>query len=447
MQIPILSGATVKDGQFVKSYPVNLEPKVIDSGVSKGQLVSTRGAVAYATGPGPDRGGIVWQGAHYRVMGSSLVTVSASGVVSTIGDVGDDGAPARLDYGFERLAIRSAQRLFYWDGTDLTEVTDPDLGVVVDMVWIDGYYATTDGEFVIVTDLNDPTSVYPTRYGSAEEDPDPVTGVLKYREELYALNRHTIQPFQNVGGNGFPFAAVQGGMIPVGCVSATAKCMVGGDGFAFVGSARNEPLSVWYFGGSGAVRLSDQAVDDDLAGETSPELIEMECRAFPGERQVLVHLSGKTWAISLSTTEQAESSAWSVLHSGHFGPYRLRRAVLHDGEHIVGDAASDQLGMLKRGEKHFGEAADWRFDAATLFDPAGALISEIELFGQFPAEANAVFFSMTRDGVKWSREVARALTGRRDERVIWRPNAEIKTMGAMRWRGRGSVAIARCEIA
>lgn len=446
MQIAIMAGTTVKGGEFANSYPVNLEPRALDSGVSKGQLVTTRGASSLTQGPGKDRGGIVWEGTQYRVMGSQLVSISAVGDVTLIGNVGDDGSPAGLDYGFGRLAIRSAQRLYYWDGSALSQVTDPDLGTVNDMLWIDGYYATTDGDYIVVTDLSNPASVNPLRYGSAEADPDAITGLIKYREELYALGRHTTQVFQNAGGNGFPFTVLQGATIPLGCVSATAKCMVGGDGFAFVGGARGEPLSVWYFGGGTATRLSDTTIDDDLVAETSPELIEMECRAFPGERQVIVHLAGKSWGISLSTTEAGGRSAWFALQSGSFGPYRLRHAVLYLGRHYVGDALSNQLGALQDQPEHFGASTDWRFDAATLFDPAGALVAEVELFGQFPTEPSAVFMSMTRDGVYWSREAARPLTGRRDERVIWRPNAEMRTMGAFRWRGRGRVAIARCEV-
>lgn len=446
MQLPIMAGTTVKDGQFATSYPINLEPKVVDSGVSKGQLVSTRGAVEIAFGPGIDRGGIVWDGAHYRVMGSKLVLVTDANDIAILGDVGDDASPVGLEYGFGRLAIRSARRLFYWDGTVLSDVTDPDLGVVLDVVWIDGYYATTDGQYIVLTDLTDPTSVDPTRYGSAEEDPDALTGLLKFREELYALGRYTIQPFQNTGGNGFPFTVMQGAMISLGCVSATAKCMVGGDGFAFVGSAKEEPVAVWYYNGSSAVRLSDATVEADLNAETNSQLIEMECRALPGERQIILHLANKSWGLSLSTTEAAGTSAWYELRSGNFKEYRLRNAVLMGSRLIVGDRLSPRLGVLEAGAKHFGEAADWQFDAANLFDPAGALVSEVELFGQFSTEPNAVFFSMTRDGVLWSREVARPLTGRRDERVVWRPNVQIRTMGAFRWRGRGRVAISRCEV-
>lgn len=446
MQAPILSGTTVQNGEFAKSYPINLEARVIDSGVSKGQLVTTRGTVPLGTGPGKDRGAIVWEGMHYRVMGSKLCSVSASGTVSVLADVGDDGSPAGLDYGFGRLAIRSAQRLFYWNGTTLTDVTDPDLGVVLDMLWMDGYYATTDGKYVVLTDLSDPTSVDPLRYGSAEEDPDDITGLVKYREELYVVGRNTIQVMQNTGGNGFPFSVAQGALVPCGAVSATAKCMVGGDGFAFVGSARNEPLGVFYYNGT-LNRISDTEIEDMLKAEAQPELIEMECRAFSAERQVIAHLAGKSLAISLSTTDSAGSAAWTILHSGSFEPYRMRHAVFAYGEHVVGDTQSNAIAVLSdKIVEHFGAPTDWRFDAALMFDPGGMHISQIQLFGQFPTTETAIFCSITRDGVQWSREAARALTGRRDEPVVWGPNCDFYAMGAFRFRGRGRVAIARCEL-
>jgi hypothetical protein len=41
------------------------------------------------------------------------------------------------------------------------------------MLWIDSFFMTTDGTYVIVTELSDPMQVKPLKYGSAEEDPDP----------------------------------------------------------------------------------------------------------------------------------------------------------------------------------------------------------------------------------------------------------------------------------
>jgi hypothetical protein len=92
MQIPILSGVFTDNSPDVRtSYPVNLVPVPKTSGVSQEYLRPADGLVALGTGPGIDRGGINWSGVCYRVMGSNLVTISTAGVVTVLGDVGDDG--------------------------------------------------------------------------------------------------------------------------------------------------------------------------------------------------------------------------------------------------------------------------------------------------------------------------------------------------------------------
>ena len=79
----------------------------------------------------------------------------------------------------------------------------------------------TDGEFLIVTELNDPFSVSPLKYGSSEADPDPVKAILKLRNEPYALNRYTIEVFDNVGGEGFPFQRIEGAQTQTGKAAGT----------------------------------------------------------------------------------------------------------------------------------------------------------------------------------------------------------------------------------
>jgi hypothetical protein len=203
-RVPLLSGITADEtAEFKTSYPVNLEIVAVDNKIAKAQFRMTAGATSFANGPGVDRGGIVWNDAMFRVMGTKLVTVSATGVVTQLGDVGGTGQ-VTFDYGFDRLGIRSGDKLYYWNGIALAQVVDIDLGPVLDLMWVDGYFMTTDGTSVIVTELSDPTSVLPLKYGSAEEDPDAVTGLIKVRNEPYILGRNTIQVLRNVGGNGFP---------------------------------------------------------------------------------------------------------------------------------------------------------------------------------------------------------------------------------------------------
>lgn len=446
MQVPILRGSVVKDGAFAESYPINLRPRPIDSGVSAGQLVNATGVVSKSTGPGADRGGIDWNGTMYRVMGSKLVRVANDGAVTEIGDVGNDTRRCGFDYSFDRLGVRSAGKLFYYDGAALSQVTDPDLGDVRDMLWMDGYFVTTDGNYVVVTDLLDVTKVDPLKYGSAEEDPDTVTGIDKIAEELVVAGRYTFQFFQNIGAAPFPFTVVPGTTIPVGCVSASAKAKIAGASLAFVGGGRNEPLGVYVLQNASATRISTREIDEMIAAVPSPELIEVEVRSLAGEQQVLVHLESVTVAISVATSDQAQRTTPFLLSSG--GAYRPRNAVYCYGKHWVGDVAGNALGVLDEGTHlQFGQEYDWQFDGGLMFNEGnGFLVNEVELFGQFPVTPFAVFFSITRDGVHWSREVARRTTGRPNERVNWRPGVWMPSFGSFRWRGRGRVALARCEV-
>jgi hypothetical protein len=83
MQIPILSGA-YSDGNadFRVSYPLNLTPVAQAQGISTGYLRPADGIVSNGTGPGLDRGGIEWNGTLYRVMGTSLVSISKADAVT-----------------------------------------------------------------------------------------------------------------------------------------------------------------------------------------------------------------------------------------------------------------------------------------------------------------------------------------------------------------------------
>src|ERR1043165_438557 len=181
-QIPVLSGiATDGNAEFRTAYPVNLIPVPKISGVSQGYLRPADGIVLHGTGPGVDRGGINWDGVCYRVMGSNFVSVASDGTVTTIGSVDAGSDTAKFDYSFDRLAIVCGGNAYYYNGGALSRITDTDLGIVFDVKFVDGYFMFTDGTFLVITELNDPTSIAPLKYGSAETDPDATQGVLKVR--------------------------------------------------------------------------------------------------------------------------------------------------------------------------------------------------------------------------------------------------------------------------
>lgn len=445
-QIPLLSGIKSSEtADFGVTYPINLEAVPTDSGVSKGYLRSASGAIAIGAGPGIDRGGVVFKNTHYRVMGTKLVSVATNGTITTLGDVGGTG-PVSLTYGFDRLAIRSGTSLYYWDGATLVQVTDPDLGQCLDILWMDGYYVSTDGTYIVVTQLSDPAAIDPLKYGSAESDPDMVTGLIKLRSELFVLGTNTIEVFTNVGGSGFPFARSDGATIPIGCVGAEAKTLYA-ESFAFVGSARNDGFGVWIAQGGSGLKISTRDVDDVLAAESNPSGIIMERRVSRDEERLFVHLSDRTLCYLRHASDRSGEPVWIEMRSGRGmdKPYRLRNAVLVGSQWIVGDTESAALGYLDNttGE-HFGEAVGWQFQTKFVYNGAkSGIIHSLELIGlpgRGQAAAASIFFSYTVDGQLWSieRALSMGVPHDRAKRMQWRPHKRFSNYIGLRFRGDSS---------
>lgn len=464
MQIPILNGIyTDPAGDFRTSYPRNLIPVPKKQGISEGYLRPADGIVAFGSGgPGVDRGGINWNGVCYRVMGSSLVKVDAYGGVTVLGDVGISPTPVTFDYSFDRLVISSAGRLFYYDGASFTQVTDPDLGTVVDVVWVDGYFMTTDGNSLVVTDLADPYSVNPLKYGSAEADPDPIKGLLKIRNEVYAVGRYTIEVFDNVGGNLFPFSRNAGAQMMRGAVGTYAACaftLTTFAGVAFVGSARNEPPAVWFGVNGITTPLSTREIDTILQGYSESELSTavVEPRVDKNQALLYVHLPDRTLVYDTRGSAAVQEPIWFELTSSDagLGTYRARNLVWCYDKWISGDPTSSALGyFVNETSHHYGQAVGWEFGTVVIYnESAGAIFHEIELvviaghveLGTDPT----IWTSYSLDGETWSQErpCTAGRQGRRNVRINWLQQGSMRNWRIQKFRGTSDahLSIARIE--
>lgn len=440
--IPLLSGIIANErAEFAVSYPVNLEPVVVDSGISKGQLRSAIGAVTWAQGVGPDRGGILYNGTVYRVSGTSLVSVSQAGAVTVIGDVGGTGQVS-MDYGFGRLSIISGGKEYYYDGINLTQVTDPDLGKALDVAWMDGYYVTTDGTYIVTPQLSDPTSVLPGKYGSAEQDPDSVVGLARLRNELYVFGQNTTEVFTDVGGSGFPLQVSPGATIPLGCVGARAKCRFQ-QTLAFVGGGRNQAAGVYTVAGGTGQKLSTRAVDDMIAAVADQSAIVLESRMMRGDDRLMVRLPTQTLVYLADASRMTGEPVWYVAASGRAmdQPYRPINAVYAYGKWVVGDALSGAIGVLDESvASHFGDPVGWRFDTQLLSTSAkGGIIHNLELIG-LPGRGTSegtAYLSFTKDGETWTTERASKMgaIGNRAKRVVWSPHTRWRNYMGCRFRG------------
>ena len=450
MQLPIVSGIYSDNGPDIRTaFPVNMMPVPKGSGVSQEYLRPADGIVQFATGtPGADRGGIEWNGLCYRVMGTKLVLVDSAGGVTVLGDVGGPTTESvTFDYSFDRLAIASGGRLYYWNGSTLTQVTDPDLGTVVDVVWVDGYFMTTDGQFLIVTELSDPTQVNPLKYGSSEIDPDPVVALLKSRNEVYALNRHTIEVFNNIGGSLFPFQRIEGAQIMRGTVGTFACCVFGDQGIAFLGGGRNEPPSVFLGANSSSAPLATQDVDLLLQTYTEEQLstVKMEARFDRAHQLLYVHLPDRTLVYDHSASQVMNQRVWFTLTSGTagFAQYPMRNLTWCYDRWLVGHPTEGRIGYLDRTiSTQWGAKTRWEFGCQIVYNGSrGAIFYELELValpGRVAIGVNpTISTSYSVDGSSWSQDryISAGTMGDTRKRLVWFQQGHMQNMRMQRFRG------------
>lgn len=455
MQVPIVSGIYADTSpDFRTSFPINLRPVPKATGISDGYLKPTEGLVQNGTGPGQTRGGIEWDGVCYRVMGTKLVSVASDGVVTVLGDVGSGGTVS-MTYSFDRLAVAAGGKLFYWDKTTLTEVTDPDLGTVLDVIWTDGYFVTTDGEFIVTTELLDPTAIDPLKYGSSEFEPDPIVAIERVRNEVYAINRYSIEAFQNTGGENFPFTVIRGAQIERGAVGTHAVCRFT-DGIAFVGSGRGEAVGVYIGLNGSSQKISTRDIDKELSKLTDAELsaIVMERMAWDGFDLLLIHLPDVTLAFDANATAAMSVPAWYQIATAtapsYRGAYQGRHFVYCYGKWLVGNPASSQVGyMSDTVMTHWGQRVGWRFATPVIYNMgAGAILHELELVGvggnvDEPATIETEY---SLDGVEWSLPLRISVSDNRNKRMRWARLGKLSNFRMQRFSGDSAAPISFARL-
>ena len=452
MQIPILNGIYTDNAAQVRtSYPRNLVPVPKKSGISEGYLRHTDGIVKLSDGVGIDRGGISWDGVMYRVMGTKLVSIDESGASIVIGDVGT-GGQVSFGYSFDYLAVSSGGRFYLYNKTTFSKVTDSDLKTVVDFIWIDGYFLTTDGTYLIVTELNNPFSVDPLKYGSSEANPDSIVAVKKVRNELAAVNRYTIEFYDNIGGAFFPFQRIEGAQINKGCIG-THACIVVNDMIAFVGSALNEQISI-YIGINGQFqKIATSEIDQRLGKYTDTQLsnIIAEYKVYNGHIHLMFHLDDVTMVYDLSASQVVGEQVWYTMDSGinEGTVYKARNHVFCYNRWNVADPTSTSIGYLDDSiSSHYGNIIGWDFYTQIFYNEGvGAIFNYLELIATTGrveiGKKPTISTQYSTDGITFSQEkfIEIGTTGNFTKRLVWFLQGHMKNWRIQRFKGTSDAMI------
>lgn len=463
-QVPILSGIATSGADYVISYPRNVIPTALSTGVSDAYLRTAEGIDEFAlineSFNGGDRGAINWKGELYRVIGQYFLKIDSTGNYTIVGTL-PTGGNVRFDFSFDYLAIACSNNLYLYNGTTVQQVTDPDLLEVVDMLWVDGYFMTTDGKFAVVTDINNPFSVNPLKYGSLQNDPSPIKALLKVKDEPYALSRYTISPLSNVGGTGFPFVVVDGGVIQKGIVGGRCACKYI-ETIAFLGSGRNEAIGVYMVNAGQPQKISTVEIDRVLARYTEDELATtlMEVRAHDDMQQLYIHLPNQTMVYDYFASQKLQYPTWYFLSSSADteGFFRARNFVYVYDKWTCGDVVdARKIGYFTKDHcAQYGEAIGYRFDTPLVYgDGKNVIVHEMELVATTGTNYNDDFTEQfvsrqySIDGKTWSDAKLRSLgaVGDYNKRVRWLSCGMLRNWRTERFSGltKHSISFARLE--
>ena len=449
MQIPIFDGIYADvSPDFRTSYPINMVPVPKATGISAGYLRPSEGIVESVTGPGISRGAVFWQDKIYAIMGTQFVSIDSNNTVTQVPGTGIIPGinRVRFTYGFDALAFQANENLYVFRNDILTLVTDTDVEKALDTVWIDGYFMYTDGEFLVVTELNDPTMVNPLKYGSSEADPDPIVALQVLRNEVYAINEHTIEVFSNRGGEGFPFQRNAGAKIPKGCVGTHANCVFM-EQIAFIGGGYNEAPSI-YLGLNGRTRkIASREIDQILKDYTQAELKTafLQEKVDLGHQHLIIQLPRHTLVFDGAASEQTGSLIWFHLSSEIIGEgkWKADSLIWAFDKWSTFHTENAKIGYLDPDiSTQWGEKVGWRFGTLVMYNDAnGVLFHELELIGLTGSTTYGlepvIWTQYSEDGVTWSNEKAidAGDFGERQKRLVWFRQGKMTKRRMQRFRG------------
>lgn len=418
MQIPLIKGDIIsKDTDYRDALAVNMYAVKRQILGASGYMICCPGLTSIATGNGVDRGAVYNDrlSTQFRVSGDLFISVATDGTVTNLGTVtGTDQVTLQEFYSFNTQAIIADGKMWlYSPSTGFNQVTDADIGVPIDGVWIDGYYFLTDGEYIYHTDLVTESSIDPLKFATAEFMPDRSLAVGKTQDnKVIVFGRYSIEYFVNVATEDFAFQRVETRAQKIGIVATHAKTESMGSWF-FVGSRKDESLGVYFLGVGQSTKVSSREIDKILAQYTEPELadIRMESRQEDDTSFVIIHLPNETLCLNASImADSGKESSWSILKTGTGNQvYRGINGVFdaNRGYWCYGDKNNTQIGKLDNTVfTQYGEAQEW-YLYTPMVDLRTRSIDELEIEtipGNNIVDDATLSFSITKDGQIWGSE-------------------------------------------
>lgn len=338
MLVPInITGGTYKHKSLPLSAQVtrNFWPQKQQEGGVRSEYVlesfpglTLRGSVS----SGVDRGMFVHQGTFYRVVGSTLYSVSSTYNHTSLGTIAGSARCIFTGIG-SGIVVVAAGTAYYWNGTTLATISDTDLEspnsamTLNNQVLYDG-----EGARFCVSDVGDPTAINGLNYAAAEAVPDILVRPYSFEQLAYMLCAEHIERWNNSGAGNPPFDRLDQSIIPIGI--AALHSAANNDNFLYFLGDDNQ---VYALRGSQAQVVSPQPLNREIANYSQVSDAIGWCMNIQGQQFYVLTFpeEQKTWVYP-------EGGEWFEWSSGGIRS-RANSYVYFNRKHLVADYANGNL--------------------------------------------------------------------------------------------------------
>lgn len=267
MKTPILGSAYVtRSVNAADNRMVNLYPEIVPEGGKEAAFLQRAPGLRLLTtvGTGPIRGLNSFNGNLYVVSGESLYKVDSTYVVTLLGTVSGSSAPVSMANNGTQLFVACNGPSYVYNS--LTNVfgaiTDVDFPGALTVSYLDGYFVFIEpnSQKVWVTALNDPTSIDPLDFASAEGDPDGLISSIVDHSEVWLFGTNSVEVWYNSGNVDFPLQRIQGAFNEIGCAATFSVAKLDNSLFWLGQDARGQGI-IYRANGYTGQRVSTHAVE------------------------------------------------------------------------------------------------------------------------------------------------------------------------------------------
>lgn len=402
-----------------------------------------------------NRGSYVKDGKPYFLNGETLYRVDHSLDIvgndiyslATLGTITGEDRASFATNGKQLIVIANGDGYIIDEssGTPFQVISDLDFkanGTPQQVVFLDSFFlVTTDEKKIIKSAANDGLNWNALDFGSAEADPDDITGIIAFKGQAFVAGTETIEVFENRGTAGFPFFKVGGFILNKG-VTAPASLVKTSDSFMFVGGGRNEAPSIWALAGNSVQKIATDCIDSIIANMSNDEVKGCFAWSYAEEGAYFV---GFTFA-SICLVYDLTSGKWHTRESRIINArgltenvrFRANSMVSAYNKIMVGDSIDGRIGVLSMDTYTEYEMPIIREFVTMPVSVNGNSFSilAVELTVESGIGDNPVYrLSTTRDARRFGYEKWRdsGAIGEYNKRVVWRRLGRFNRYAAMKF--------------